>query len=167
MIPFRKLISQVNSISTPIGGISWEADKNEREVAQSVIFLLEDRRFLYSPFEYEDYGWVVDSVLELRKQLSESLADDSMSDASVLEFSIVSMRAACRAFLSKISQGQDRPMEIGLGAILALGELRAQLGAAILQISVAYQIDLPDELEGILPPQAHLGSLKCDRAHSS
>lgn len=154
MIPFRKLISQVNSISTPIGGVSWDAtDRNERGLAQSVIFSLEDRRFLYSPFEYEDYGWVVDSVLEMRKQLSEALAETSVSEASVLEFSLLSMRAACRSFLTKVSQRQNRPVAIGFDAVIALGELRAQLGAAILQISVAYEINLPDELEDILPPQ--------------
>lgn len=153
MIPFRKLIGQVNSISTPIGGISWEVDKNEKEVAQSIILLLEDRRFLYSPFEYEDYGWVVDSVLELRKRLSKSLAEGSINDTSQLEFSLISMRAACRNFLSKVAQNQSRPIDTGFASILALGELRGQLGAAILQISVAYEIDLPDELEDVLPPQ--------------
>lgn len=153
MISFRKLISRVNSISTPIGGFSWEADKNERDVAQSIIFFLEDRRFLYSPFEHEDYGWVVDSVLEARKQLSDALANDSVNDSSVLGFCLISMRAACRVFLSKISQKQGRPVETGFEFILALGELRAQLGASLLQVSVAYEIDLPDAIEGVLPPQ--------------
>lgn len=153
MISFRKLISRVNSISTPIGGISWEADKNEKDLAQSIVFFLEDRRFLYSPFEHEDYTWVVDSVLETRKQLSDALTDDSVNDLSVLSFSLISMRAACRVFLSKVSQRQGRPIETGFYFILALGELRAQLGASILQVSVAYEIDLPDALEGVLPPQ--------------
>lgn len=158
MISFRKLISRIPPIrvtgfSIPIGGISWEVDKNERDVAQSIIFFLEDRRFLYSPFEHEDYKWVVDSVLEARKKLSDALADDSVNDSSVLGFSLISMRAACRVFLDKVSQKQGRPIETGFDFILALGELRAQLGASILQVSVAYEIDLPDALESVLPPR--------------
>lgn len=158
MISFRKLISrvprfQLTGLSIPIGGISWQVDKNERDVAQSIIFFLEDRRFLYSPFEHEDYKWLVDSVLETRKQLSDAIKDNNLSDSSILGSSLILMRAACRNFLDKVSQKQGRPIETGFDFILALGELRAQLGASILQVSVAYEIDLPDALESVLPPQ--------------
>ncbi len=153
MIPFRKLLSRIDSISTPIGGISWDSDKSEQDIALDLILFLEDRRILYSPFEQESHGWVIDSVLQTREKLSSVLSNDNLDNSSILNSSCVAMRAACRCFLDKATQKHGRPVQTGFESVLALGELRAQLGMSILRISYTYKIDLPEILEGILPPQ--------------
>ncbi len=150
-IYFRKLISRLNGISTPIGGISWEPPQLQSELARDLFLFLEDRRFLYTPFESEEPKHVVESVLQTRREFSGALKD--ADDDSVLSQGLVNLRAACRTFLNRVTESESGPVQLGFSYILALGELRAQFGLALARISVAYGVDLPDHLLEILPPQ--------------
>lgn len=150
-LSYKSLISRLTGISTPIGGITWNPTKAEVDIAKELLFYLEDRRFLYTPFESEDYRYVVDSVLQTRKKLSTLIPDTD--NASVLNQSIVSMRAACRIFLDKVKSSESQTVQLGFSFILALGELRAQFGLAIARFSLAYCLNLPDALVDILPSQ--------------
>ena len=98
-------------------------------------------------------SYVVDSILEIRQRLTEDL--EQISRSSVLGESIAAMRASCRKFLTE-TQGDPRRLQHWRmeGHIWqAPGELRAICGLHIARIACAYDLDLEEQLEPILPPE--------------
>ncbi len=147
---FRAILSRINGIATPIGGINWNPPKPEVKIVKELFVFLEDRRFLYTPFESEDHNYVVQSVLQTRERLSQSIQEDR---DSVLVQGTIAMRAACRTFLDRVGTSSSHAIQLGFSYVLALGELRAQFGFSIARIALAYAVNVPDSLIGILPPQ--------------
>ncbi|MDL1979825.1 MAG: hypothetical protein LWX52_17390 [Deltaproteobacteria bacterium] len=115
-------------------------------IAQRLIKYLADRRCLYLPFSLEVYGWVIESILEIRKRLSADL--ESVSMDSPLGQSIASMQAVCRKFLTDTQNLDSFHFPVFWGR---LGELRAVFGIHITGIAYTYDLDVPQELEPILP----------------
>ena len=156
----KQLARRLAGISTPIGGLSWTPPIDEREVAKKLLVFLEDRRALYMPYNMEVDPYVVDSILEIRQRLTEDL--EQISRSSVLGESMAAMRASCRKFLTET---QDDPRRVHHWRMeghiwQALGGLRAICGLHIARIACAYDLDIEEQLEPILPPEPEKEILK-------
>lgn len=112
---------------------------------------LADRRALFNPYDREIGPYVVESVLEIRKRLTEDLQD--IAPDNVLAQSLQAMQATCRKFLDD-NQTPRRvygwPYEAQLQS--TLGELRARFGVHIARLACAYDLEIDECLETILPP---------------
>jgi len=149
----KQLARRLTGISTPIGGLSWTPPVDERDVAKKLLTFLEDRRALFMPYNMEVGPYVVDSILEIRLRLTEDL--EQISRSSILGESIAAMRASCRKFLTET---QDDPRQLHHWRMeghiwQALGELRAICGLHIARIACAYDLEIEEQLEPILPAE--------------
>lgn len=154
---FSEIVSRLNGISTPIGGVSWTPPQADVEVARRVLVFLEDRRVLYSPYEVEMPEHCVESALEIRRFLTDQLSAGIGDD---LSGPLRAMRAACRKFVGDLEDDRLRHERWrgsyggGIGDWefqQALGEMRGVVGLHIAQIAVRYGIDVPEPLAVILP----------------
>ena len=147
----KQLAKRLTGISTPIGGLSWTPPVDERDVAKQLLVFLEDRRALFMPFDMEVGIYVVDSILEIRQRLTEEL--EKISRSSVLGESISAMRASCRKFLTETQDDPRRMYHWRMAGKIwqALGELRAIFGIHIARIACAYDLEVEEQLEPILP----------------
>jgi hypothetical protein len=80
-------------------GASWKAPEPERDVVRSILNELEDRRVLYVDFEHEIQEHVIQSLIEIRKVLTDGI--NRVSDSSPAAEAFKIMRAACRQFLTQ------------------------------------------------------------------
>lgn len=154
-----EILSRLNGISTPVGGVSWQPPVSDVATARRVIAFLEDRRVLYNPYEAEVAAHCIDSVGEIRRFLTEVLAAGGIADD--LGGPLRAMRAACRKFADTLGVESDRAQlyrtDFGVPSIhdfvfnQALGELRGVFGVHLAQISVRYGIDVEDSLAAIIP----------------
>jgi hypothetical protein len=127
---------------------------------RDVITALEDRRALYSTAVYEEPGHVVQSVLQMRQELTGGLK--RISDGSPAKEAFRIMRGACRDFLENpvvANTDLDRMLtHSGYGHqeefLIRLGQLRAIFGQKIAEIGYLYGIDIEGQLAAILPPDA-------------
>lgn len=155
---FSEIAGRLTGISTPLGGVSWQATETESAAARRVISFLEDRRVLYAPDELEVPEHCVHSVLEIRRFLTGELG--KLDNSSELSASLRAMRAACRKFLERVGAGGDER------AILyanhqghwaswtfysALGEMRGTFGVHLARIASPFKLDIEDALAAILP----------------
>jgi hypothetical protein len=155
---FSEIAHRLTGISTPLGGLSWEASELEISAARRVIAFLEDRRVLYSPNELEVPAHCVHSVLDIRQFLSAELG--KVESHSEFAASLRAMRAACRKFLERV--GIDGRDNIVLHAnqrghfaswtfYSALGEMRGTFGVHLARIAAHFKLDIEDDLAQILP----------------
>lgn len=145
-----EVLSRVNGISTPIGGVQWVPPQPDVTVARRVLVFLEDRRVLYEPYEAEMPDRCVESVLIIRGFLTEQLAADGVSDE--VGGYLRTMRAACRTFLRGVPDvGRMRWDDPFFNQ--ALGQLRGAFGQLIAELAIRYGLDVPDELDPILPAE--------------
>lgn len=154
---FSEIAKRLTGISTPIGGVSWQATESELSTARHVVSFLEDRRVLYSPSEMEVPEHCVHSVMEIRRVLSNELG--KLDSGSEFAASLRAMRAACRKFLDRV--GVDG-REVTLYAnhrghwaswtfYGALGEMRGTFGVHLARIAAQFKLDIEDSLASILP----------------
>lgn len=148
-IPFKKLVKRINGISTPVFGISWNPSESEREKARKLIIYLEDKRALYYPFDMEIPYHVNESILEIRKYLTEFLQD--IEENSTLVQNVRSMRAACRKYLDVNPKAKKKRGYFPLDQMQSLIEFRTTVGNNLTEICVKYGLDLNDDFEEILP----------------
>ncbi len=117
---WRDILSRLTGFSTPVFGLSFQPSRAEQEFARQVVTFLEDRRVLFHPFAMETLHECVNSVLDIRKFLTDILLrmdQESLSDG-VLAQNIRSMRAACRDFLDVVRIPRDydfRDWQAGAG----------------------------------------------------
>lgn len=152
-----EILRRIKGISTPLGGLDWEAPLPQRTVAKKVLVYLEDRRVLTDrgtvPASAGDADRCVASVFQIRETLTEVLLDADTGDE--LAEPLRAMRSACRRFLDGV--GAEGSPAYGRGRIqyaafgTALGELRAVFGMQLGVIAVRYKLDLPDDLAALLP----------------
>ncbi len=151
---FQEIASKLTGFTTPIFGISWEPPNNEREIAQSVVTFLEDRRVLYNPTELELPHRCISSVIEIRHFLTEKL--NELDQNSELAKNVRTMRSACRRFLDT-AQRFERGQHFSHGSYQSwvfyssLGEMRSLFGLCLSQILLAYGLDIEKDLATILP----------------
>lgn len=149
----KQLAQRLTGISTPIGGLSWTPPVDERDIAKQLLVFLEDRRALFMPYNMEVDSYVVDSILEIRQRLTEDL--EKISRSSFLGESISAMRASCRKYLTETQDGPRRMHHWRMEGHIwqALGELRAIFGIHIARIACAYDLEVEEQLEPILPAE--------------
>jgi hypothetical protein len=154
---FSEIASRLTGISTPLGGVSWQATELEVSAARRVVSFLEDRRVLYAPDEMEVPTHCVHSVMDIRRFLTGELG--RLDAASEFAASLRAMRVACRKFLDRV--GVDG-REVALYAnhrghwaswtfYGALGEMRGTFGVHLAQIATHFKLDVEDKLAVILP----------------
>jgi hypothetical protein len=159
-LKLSEILNRLTGISTPLGGISWQASEMSSSAARHVIAFLEDRRVLYVPDQLEVPSQCVHSVLEIRRFLSAELG--RLDASSEFAASLRAMRAACRKFLEKVGvDGHEATLyanERGHWAswtfYSALGEMRGTFGVHLAQIAAHFKLDIEDGLASILPAQA-------------
>jgi hypothetical protein len=86
VVLLREIVNGLNGISCPVFGVQWTPP------------VLEDRRVLYNPFAWEEPGHCVESVLEIRRFLTEELGH--LPPSSELASNLKAVRGACRKFLA-------------------------------------------------------------------
>ncbi len=88
---------------------------------------------MYNPFDIENPRYVLESVLQIREELTNIL--QSLGDDSEISQHIRAMRAACRKFMNQVGKARFPQFDLLLAA---LGEMRAIFGVHIAQLSVKY-----------------------------
>jgi hypothetical protein len=153
---FKEVISRITGINCPVFGASSNPPQPEIDAAKRVVRGLEDRRVLYNPFQLEDPHHCIQSVIEVRRLLTDALGNAQVSGP--LADNLRAMRAACRKFLNRAQpedgQRDGAPWHGAWGQsdfFDALGELRGVFGVHVAQIAVRYGLDVEDELASILP----------------
>jgi len=107
-----EIAKRLTGFSTPFGGVSWVAPEAEVTVARRVIRFLEDRRVLFNPSELEEPQHCVQSVIEIRRFLTDELGELPDDD---LAAQLGALRAACRKFLDSLRRGDGRPLGVPHG----------------------------------------------------
>lgn len=145
--------------------IGGEYVATERATAERLLHFLADRRVLFAPFEIEDPNHCVQSVLEIRKFLTELLMDWPQDTA--LRQHVMSVRAACREFIDSVSGSSTEaprslwrpshshvPFDPGSPGVWldALGRFRTHVGYHVAAVMQAYDLMVEDQLGVILPP---------------
>jgi hypothetical protein len=155
-LTFKEIASRLTGFSIPVIGASWQPDESDIKIAKRVIYFLEDRRVLYSPYEWEVPHHCVSSILEIRRMLTDEIAKLSKKKALFNDLQL--LRAASRKFLDEIQQHNidtDRPFQMssfsGWVFHSALGELRGSFGIYISKIAISYGIDITGDLSKIIP----------------
>ena len=139
-------------------GAQWTPKPSDAEVARRVLRFLEDRRILYNDYAWEEPGHCVQSVLDIRRFLTNEIT--SLKDVSDLLGPLRVMRAACRKFLDTMQQDGERRVRVhhgldSFGFYSALGEFRGAIGPQVALLAGHYQIDVEDELAQTLPIEDH------------
>lgn len=113
---------------------------------------LEDKRVLYNPVDIEDARHCLLSVIDIREHLTRSITQTG--SGKPLNAASRRMRKACREFCDKIGSPSfdtlDSPVQKSL-LDRALYSLRTDFGKAIAELSVAYGLDIEDDLASIIP----------------
>ena len=154
---FDEITSRLTGISCPVFGVSWNPPESERKIARRVITFLENRRVLFSPFEWEMPDHCAQSVIEMRHFLTTEL--QALDADKELAQSLRAMRAAGRKFLDDDPRhGSPRRHASRHMLETALGELRGVFGIHIAKLAAEYGLDVEDDLASILPAQDDDGS---------
>ena len=157
---FSEIAGRLTGISTPLGGVSWQATEAEIAAARRVVTFLEDRRVLYAPDELEVPAHCVHSVMDIRRFLTAELG--KLDNGSEFAANLRAMRAACRKFLDRVgADGDERAIfyanHQGHWAswtfYSAIGEMRGTFGVHLARIAARFQLDIEDKLAAILPAQ--------------
>lgn len=147
---FDEITSRLTGISCPVFGVSWNPPESERKIARRVITFLENRRVLYSPYDFEVPDHCSQSVIEIRHFLTAEL--QALDSDKEIAQSLRAMRAACRKFLdSDPWHGSPRGFRAQSTFESALGELRGVFGIQIARLAAEYGLDVEDDLAAILP----------------
>jgi hypothetical protein len=148
-IDFKKIAKSLTGFSTPIFGVSWNPPESDRGIVRKLMIFFEDRRALYNPYNMETPAWVIESVLEIRKKLTDVLA--TLDENSDISLHLRAMRAACRKFMDETENQKRGKYPYSGNTFTALGEMRAIFGIHIAQLCVKYGIDVEGDLVTILP----------------
>jgi uncharacterized protein DUF6650 len=176
-IAWKTLVSRLSGLSAFGFSVSWKASEPERHVVRSVIKVLEDKRVLYVDYESEVRLEVNQSLLEIRRVLTDGISRVSDSSPAAKAFGI--MRAACRDFLTQPHSDPYLGKTLGLYEVpppgsrgetrftpvttsednffIALGKLRGVFGHQLALLGYLYRIDLEKDLASILPPAPRSG----------
>lgn len=154
---FAEIANRLTGVSTPLGGVSWQASESEVSAARRVLAFLEDRRVLYAPDELEVPEHCVHSVLEIRRFLTSELG--KLNNNSEFGASLRAMRSSCHKFLDRVGLGgseistlADRRGHWASWTFYsALGEMRGTMGIQVARIAVQFKLDVEDKLASIFP----------------
>jgi hypothetical protein len=160
---WKEIANRMRGFSAGVGPISvgaqWEPPARERDIAQRVLTFLEDRRVLFNPYYLEDGGHCIQSVLDIRRFLTDTLQD--LTNELGLPQQLRVLRGACREFLDKVQAGPGGRghYELYHGGqeaqdfFIALGELRRTFGIHLGLIATEFKLGLEGDLARVLPPE--------------
>ena len=160
-VRFSEVARRLTGVSCPIFGLTWDPGQAKVAYARRVLAFLEDRRVLYAPWNVEVPEHCVESVLEIRRFLTDQIGQLDDGDDDVAPH-LRAMRASCRQFLDVVNAlregpgGLPYPFMVGTPGWMfndALGELRAVFGIHVAQLSAKFGVDVEDDLAAILPPE--------------
>lgn len=127
-------------------GLGWEWVESEGEIVRQLIVYLEDRRALYEHHHFEIGYHVVQSVLDMRRELTRTL--QRLSANSGAAYAVRAMRDACHNFLrvgdSPPMWGRDETLTLGLG------ELRGVFAVYVSGLADHYGIEVHEPLASVL-----------------
>lgn len=151
---WKEAANRLNGVSIASVGVQWTPQPTDSEIARRVIRFLEDRRVLYNNYAWEEPGHCVESVLEIRRFLTDEMA--RLKDGSDVLTPLRVVRAACRKFLDNVHRDGDRRVRLhhgmeSFGFYSALGELRGAIGPQVALLAATYKIDVEDDLARTLP----------------
>jgi hypothetical protein len=153
----QSLLSRLGGFSAFGFGISFKGPESERTVVRDIITALEDRRALYVSAVSEQPDHVVQSIIQIRQELTAGLK--RVGDKSPAKDAFRAMRAACRDFLTHPAVqdgGTEMLRQRGLWQteefLLGLGKLRSVFGQQIALLGFIYGIDIEEQLAATLPP---------------
>ncbi len=154
----QSLLSRLGGFSAFGFGVSFKAPEPERVVVRDVITALEDKRALYVGAVWEQPEHVVQSILQIRQELTAGLK--RVGDASPAKDAFRAMRAACRDFLTHSAvEARSRNQDLrGWGTwqqeefLIGLGKLRAAFGQQLALLGYLYGIDIEEQLAETLRP---------------
>ena len=154
---FKEILSRLTGISVPIFGVSWSAPEAHRAVAKRVIAYLEDRRVLYNPSYMEMPEHCIQSVVEIRAQLTQEIGD--LDADAELAVTLRAMRAACRKFLDTVCPQQGEIIRFGASPGHwaswvfngALGEMRGVFGVHLAILAAKFGLPVENDLAAIIP----------------
>lgn len=144
----KEILSRLTGISCPIFGVEWDPPEPEISFARRAISFLEDRRVLYNTSGLENIADCIESVLEIRRFLTEEIS--KVSESSRVAEQLRVMRAACRRLLDQIQESRESTNNFGF--LTALGGFRTLMGVHIGILAVMHGISVESPLDGILPP---------------
>jgi hypothetical protein len=152
----KALLDRITGISCPIGGVSWTPPVDEQAKARRLLVCLADRRVLFNLFELEVGPYVVESIVDIRKRLTDDLQD--VPADSLLSDSLQAMRAACRKFMDQTQELRRLHVPYGMDSLIhrSLGELRGVCGLHIAKLACAYDLEIEPELAAALPAEMDL-----------
>lgn len=153
---FREITSRITGLSCPIFGVSWNPPEASVAVARRIVTVLEDKRVLYAPDEVEVPEHCVQSILEIRRFLTQELAQ---LDGGDIADCIRALRSTCRKFLDTVQREGREYVRFGRTPghyaswvfMDALGQLRAVFGVHLAQMAARYGLDVEDGLASIFP----------------
>lgn len=152
-MPRREIIkwqTQASRVSSVVG-IGFKFPEPDYDVMKRLLTYLEDRRALYVGAIWEQPDYVVQSILETRKALTDALG--RLSNDNITRDLLRNMRDACHEFLKVPAPPKmNRDALESENFLIALGVLRATFGRCVATIAYDYQIDLDAKLGPILPP---------------
>jgi hypothetical protein len=154
---FKEIVLRLTGISCPVFGISWNPPEPDISVARRIITYLEDRRVLYDPSQVEVPEHCVESVIEIRRVLTQELSRPELAKDTA--DSLRALRAACRKFLGNVQYSEKsilpfakHPGHFANWVFMdALGQLRGIFGIHLAQIAVRHGLDIEDDLAKIIP----------------
>lgn len=92
---------ELNGISTPFGGVSWNRKMTGKDLFSRLFLYLESKRILINPVEMEKKEWCIESALEIKSSLV------TLTEGILLsEYDLQSLRAmidACNCFLDTVT----------------------------------------------------------------
>jgi uncharacterized protein DUF6650 len=155
-VKFKEIVARLTGFSIPVFGVSWNPPAAEVTVARKVIAFLEDRRVLYNPYDMEDSGHCISSVIEIRQFLTGEFGN--LTDQDGLAANLRAMRAACRKFLDTVDAKDYARYGFGRRGLAhdwvfmsGLGELRGVVGVHVAALAAQHGLDIEGELASILP----------------
>ena len=126
---------------------SWAARplqaEADRQIVNDLFTYLESRRALWVPFDSENLGYVVRSVLAMREELSEM--QRKLRPQSPVNRSIRTLRLTCERFLTNIPKNE-------LWFYSNLGELRGVFGSELGHLAGKFNLNVEKPLAWIIPP---------------
>lgn len=142
-----------NPVGAAAAAANWVSGAGDRDQAQEVLAILEDKRLLFGERHLEDELHCLHSSIEIRRELTS--VKRTVGTGRSLGQSIDAIRAACRRFADAAGadarnfhpndyQGVERFW-------VALGELRALVGQQVGLVASAFGLPLSPDLELIVP----------------
>ena len=149
---FNEILARITGVSVPIFGIQWQPSTPQIKVARDLMRELEDKRVLYRSEDLEGAHHCVYSVMDMRQKLTMSMQQVDTDDP--LYKQLQKIRRASRDFCDVIGSPKFDTLPAPVQKSLLSRELakfRQAVGSAVGAISIAYGLDIEDELASIIP----------------